>query len=459
MTIYNSINLIEFIKQMKETYGIGDSNRNKLRIRDQIKRNINSKNQGDYHRDRGIQSFESLQTRTIRRGIIGIRFRKCLIEDDPSYLMESLNMSDYRFLRSQGDWVEIINDKFSREISACEDCEALEFHDEGTWVYDGDRFVCAHCCNHYYHYSDSRDCYIHDDDEDDNDDENELIGEYHSSSENLDLIPSDHDHTKNPIYLGMELEMECNGSRTRYERAETLLDAIGTYKGHQYCLLENDGSLNDGFEMVTGHTSLAVHRDQLSFFKNQFAGMKSHDTRTCGLHIHICKKGMNMNHAAKLILFINDSSNQRLVKAIARRDGSSFAQVKNKKASYSWLKSAKQNSGIRNQLMYLNDDRYEALNFKNPNTVEFRLFKGTLRYETIISCLEFTYASWYFAKESGINDLTTDNFIKFICKPENRADTKFLREYLKQKNFTIPSLGIVKKNPRTESTALELAEI
>jgi hypothetical protein len=456
--MHNAINLIEYIKTMQSNYGIGDPARNRSRIREAIKRNINSENLSDHQRDNGIASLESLKIRRVRRKIIGIRFQKCLIEDDPSFLMESLNMSDYRFIRSNGEWVDIINDKFSSEISACEDCNALEFNHDGTWAYDGDRFICSHCCDHYYHYSDRRETYVHDDDED-NEEDNDIIGEYHSSSERLGLIPSEHDQTKNPIYLGIELEMESNGSRDRYERAETLINAIGNHKGHTYCLLENDSSLNDGFEMVSGHTSLAVHRDQLSFFKNQFAGMKSHDTRTCGLHIHICKKGMNMNHAAKLILFINDSGNQRLVKAIARRDGSSFAQVKNKKASYNWLKSARQNSGIRNQLMYLNDDRYEALNFKNPNTIEFRLFKGTLRYETIIACLEFTFASWYFAKDSGINDLTTDNFLKYICKPENRADTKFLREYLKQKNFDLPSLGIVKKNPRSESTALELAEI
>jgi hypothetical protein len=453
------LNLIEYKKVVQSNYGIVDSARNNLRIKEAIKRNINSANLSDFQRDNGIASLESLKERKIKRKIIGIRFQRALREDDPAFLMESLNESTYRFIRSNTEWVDILNDKFSCEISACEDCNALEFNDDGTWAYDGDRFICHHCCEHYYHYSDNRDTYVHDDDENDDDENDSIIGEYHSSSDKLGLIPSDHDQTKNPIYLGVELEMEINGSRDRYERAETLLNAIGNHKGHTYCLLENDGSLNDGFEMVTGHTSLSVHRDQLSFFKNQFAGMKSHDTRTCGLHIHICKTGMNMSHASKLILFINDSSNQRLVKAIARRDGSSFAQVKNKKASYTWLKNAKKNSGIRNQLMYLNDDRYEALNFKNPNTIEFRLFKGTLRYETIIACLEFTYASWYFAKDSGINDLTTDNFLKYICKPENRADTKFLREYLKQKNFDLPSLGIVKKNPRNESTALELAEI
>lgn len=423
----------------------------RARLKQQINRNINSINRADWQRDR-IGTFSELQNRRIKRKIVARRFEMALVEDDPFNLVDTLNNSDFRFIRNGASWCDILNEKFSADFSTCEDCDSIEYDSDLISAYSGDRYICQSCCDRHYHYSDRQETYVHDDDGDDEDETDSIIGEYHSSSNRLGLITSEHDKSKNPIYLGMELEMETNGSRDRYERAETLLNAVGSRAGDTYCLLENDGSLNDGFEMVTGHTSLQVHRDQLEFFKTPFAGMKSHDTRTCGLHVHICKTGMTMNHAAKLILFINDSNNQRLIKAIARRDGSSYAQVKNKKASYEWLKNAKQNSGIRNQLMYLNQDRYEALNFKNPNTVEFRLFKGTLRYETIIACLEFTYASWYFAKDSGINDLTTDNFLKYICKPENRGNTKFLREYLKEKNFSIPALGAVKKNPRFENT-------
>lgn len=428
------------------------------RVREVMFRNLNSKNHSLWQRD-NTSNFAIIRDRKIKRKIVGIRFQKALRENDPEFLVDTLNNVDFRFIRCNTSWIDLLEDKFSESFMTCEDCDSIEFSDNMQSAYDGDRWICESCCDRHYHYSDSRDTYIHDDDEEENDEDDSIIGEYHSSSNRLGLIPSDHDKTKNPIYLGIELEMETNGSRDRYERAQTLLDAIGNRAGDTYCLLENDGSLNDGFEMVTGHTSLQVHREQLEFFKSSFAGMKSHDTRTCGLHVHICKKGMTMNHAAKLILFINDSNNQRLIRAIARRDGSSYAQVKNKKASYDWLKIAKQNSGIRNQLMYLNQDRYEALNFKNPNTVEFRLFKGTLRYETIIACLEFTYASWYFAKDSGINDLTTDNFLKYICKPENRGNTKFLREYLKDKNFAIPALGTVKKNPRIENNSELAVEI
>lgn len=92
--------------------------------------------------------------------------------------------------------------------------------------------------------------------------------------------------------------------------------------------------------------------------------------------------------------------------------------------------------------MSLNADRYEALNFKNEKTVEFRLFKGSLKYETIMACLEFTYATWFFCRDASTKNLTTDQFLKFICANQNRKDTKFLRSFLKSKGFVMPESNI-----------------
>jgi hypothetical protein len=229
-------------------------------------------------------------------------------------------------------------------------------------------------------------------------------------------------------------------------------------ESRQYCALEHDGSLHNGFEMVTGWTGLDVHAKQLQHFKNPIRGLKSHDTSTCGLHVHICKKDMTLFHAVKMVLFVNDSGNQRLVRSLARRDSSRYSQVKNKKAGYEWLTNAK--SG--NNLKYLNADRYEALNFQNDRTIEFRMFKGTMRYDTIMACLEFTYATWFFCRDTGTNQLTTDNFLEFISRSENLGDTKFLRQYLTEKNWSLPELGKIKNNPRIDSpkfSATELATI
>jgi hypothetical protein len=169
--------------------------------------------------------------------------------------------------------------------------------------------------------------------------------------------------------------MEIKDSYNRHDRATELLENVGEYKNHTYALCENDGSLNHGFEMVTAYTGLDVHADQLKFFaEGGLKGAISHDSDNCGLHVHICKADMTTLHGAKMILFINDQANYKLIKAIARRDDSDYAKIKNKKDDTYWLKDAVRGCDTkRSQLRSLNADRYEALNFKNTNTVEFRL--------------------------------------------------------------------------------------
>lgn len=365
-------------------------------------------------------------------------------------------LRDYPAIRDRrgSAWVEILESAFpDSAFRACEDCGSIEYFDDCHFAYN-DNIICDSCLENGYRWSDSADTYVRtDDDSYDNDDDGGVIGDYHST--NVGHIPSAFDKRKQKVYLGLELEVECSGDRG--DRASELLDAIQYYNDHEYCGVEHDGSLEHGFEIVTGYTGLDVHAEQLKFFQKSWHGVRSHDTKTCGLHVHICKQGVSMLHAAKMIFFINESANQRLVRALARRDSNGYAKIKNKKADYQWLKTAKQSD---DPMCNLNDDRYEALNFKNENTIEFRLFKGTLKYQTIMACLEFTYATWFFTRDTGMSDLTIENFIKFICKPENKCDTLNLRHYLIAKGFALPKDAVAKLHPKlmgNQSPALSLA--
>lgn len=362
---------------------------------------------------------------------------------------------------------EMFNDWFqdADEVFVCDDCGHLEWDNDGHWAGDNNH-ICDVCTSDNYTWSDIQDTYItneewEEEQEREEEDQNDsVIGDYHSSKRRLERIPSSFDTRKTRVLMGLELEMEVR-SGDREDHAVALLDAVGVHEGYRYACLENDGSLNNGFEMVTGWTGLDVHREQLQRFQNPIRGLKSHDTSTCGLHVHICKRDMTLFHAVKMVLFINDSGNQRLVRTLARRDSSRYSQVKNKKASYDWIKNAKQyqDGGKNRVLQMLNNDRYEALNFQNDKTVEFRLFKGTLRYETILACLEFTYATWFFCRDTGTNELTTPNFLEFISRPENLEDTKFLRQYLMEKNWVLPELGTIKKNPRMTAPAVSVFDL
>jgi len=59
--------------------------------------------------------------------------------------------------------------------------------------------------------------------------------------------------------------------------------------------------------------------------------------------------------------------------------------------------------------------RYQAVNFENTNTVEFRLFRGTLKYSTFIATLEIVDALVHWANQLSISDILAsgDAFANF----------------------------------------------
>jgi hypothetical protein len=97
------------------------------------------------------------------------------------------------------------------------------------------------------------------------------------------------------LFFGIEIEVEARDNlRESAEYAHQLESMDLAY-------LKHDGSLNNGFEIVT-------HPMSHDFFKNEATRLlcsngrsayqegirvKSWDTRTCGLHIHISRTGFN----------------------------------------------------------------------------------------------------------------------------------------------------------------------
>ena len=394
-----------------------------------------------------LAGYELLERKRMYQ-VSGREFAQAIQADDWESALQALNQYG-SMVSHRTDLVRVLEEKFTGySFFCCEDCNDYFQWDSGRHTYDGDYRVCDSCIEDNYTYSDSRDTWItnsdyEDDQEEENEREYENIGSYHSSKRNLGHIPSSYDMRSPRVLLGLELEIEVADDYCKDSKAGELIDGMSDYRDednirHTYCLMEEDGSLDHGFEMVTAYTGLDVHKAQLQYFKQKSKGLTSHNTSTCGLHVHVCKSSMTTLHGAKLVLFINDPANIKLVGDIARRTDASYSQIKNKKDDKHWLKDSVHSSSDRSaQLQRLNADRYEALNFKNEKTIEFRLFKGTLKYETMIACLEFSFACWHFTAHASTNELTTEKFLEFICMPENRKDTRFLRAYLKEKGYAL----------------------
>ena len=92
-----------------------------------------------------------------------------------------------------------------------------------------------------------------------------------------------------PRYFGVELEIDCGGEDS--DSAGRLLFIGNREQELIYC--KHDGSLDDGFEIVTHPMSLDWHLHQMPWEailnKAVQMGYLSHRANTCGLHVHVSR--------------------------------------------------------------------------------------------------------------------------------------------------------------------------
>ncbi len=321
----------------------------------------------------------------------------------------------------------------------CEDCEEY-WHRDQTYYTGYDYLICESCYENGYGYCDAcGELYYADD----------LIHSYRDgetycqSCARTNGTNAINDYTYKPapkfrhfnqntnkavfsagsgnrLYEGFELEVESPCEYAE-EVAQNLIDNFDEDEDVFYC--KHDGSLYDGFEIVSHPMTLRAHKtmaysDMLAELKK--AGCKSHSTTTCGLHVHVSRSFFTMSETVKLGLFVY--FNKSRLETFARRTETSYAKFK--PVLRSDLKAAGHS-----------DRRYEAINFENARTIEFRLFKGTLKFETFMATLEFCDAVSRFVKTVSACSIVNKNggfdlFKTFVNKDGNRKLYKNLIQYL-----------------------------
>ena len=220
---------------------------------------------------------------------------------------------------------------------------------------------------------------------------------------------------KSKLFLGVELETESKGN-CRQSCAEEIDDISDLY------YLKNDSSIDDGFEIVSHPFSptwyfehKSIFNDLLDTLRNN--GFRSYNTSTCGIHIHITKSYLSGLDIAKLHLFFCE--NEEFIKTISQRNPNNLNQwgkiKKDKKAIYD---QSKKKGG---------SERYTAINLQNHNTIEFRIFRGTLNENSYHKNIEFVIAICRFVKVTSLQQLTTNQFYNYVSKDKNYKNlTKFM---------------------------------
>ncbi len=291
--------------------------------------------------------------------------------------------------------------------------------------YDNETYHCASCGNHYryedsLHYSEHDDadycsnCY---------DERGSILGDYHDFKEYGSIRFLGEEARNDSPYIGFELEVD---SHDYVDVNDAVNDVRSLLPCDDFFHFEHDGSLSDnGFEQISQPCSLAYHLSLTSTYRQVFKtlishGERSHDISSCGFHCHIDRtffNGKQDSSIAKLLYIFEKFKDELLL--FSRRtsyqvsDWCSFRKTENTSAN--WIKNT-----VKDSKGYLpHDERYHAINLTNSETIEIRLWRGTLNISTFIATLKFTDRLARLAKGTRAVDLARMSFLDLLGDDED----------------------------------------
>lgn len=237
------------------------------------------------------------------------------------------------------------------------------------------------------------------------------------------------------FYFGVELEIDKGGEDN--ENARELLDIGNSAENHIYC--KHDGSICNGFEIVSYPMSLNYHRDQMPWSdlmdRALELGYKSHNTDTCGLHVHVNRNAFGetpeeQDAGIARVVYFFEKHWSDLVKLSRRTE----ANLNRWAARYATISNTAKETYTKAKGKY--SGRYVAVNLTNYETIEFRLFRGTLRYQTFMATLELVSHICYLASQFTDEDFEKMSWLDFVLTID-ADEMPELIEYLKSKRLYV----------------------
>lgn len=210
------------------------------------------------------------------------------------------------------------------------------------------------------------------------------------------------------LLLGAEIEVGGNNNiSSDNDKNSTVKKCIQIMNGSdsdEENLIYSTHDSTVQIEFDTMPCSLEFHKNKMNY-REMFEyldkeGYKGHDCETAGLHIHanrsyLGKSRISQELVISKILYILEKFNDEIC-VIARRDN-----------DYSEFAGEKQNEDSIVELYgkYKDKGKRAALNLQHKDTIEFRMFKSTLKYETFILTLEFVKDIIDYSKSVDIEEI------------------------------------------------------
>ena len=197
------------------------------------------------------------------------------------------------------------------------------------------------------------------------------------------------------------------------------------------CYLKEDSSIDEGynFEIVTHPMSLRFIQRHKVFDGIEDCGVFSWSSPSTGLHIHVSREAFSGDLAlAKLTWFYANPKNWNFLEQIAQRENNGYCRkIRKIEGRRKYLSS-----------YYKGYDRRTELNFTNRATVEFRMFKGTVKPEAIYRAVEYVDAITDFCNSVAAVRVNFKEFVKFVetsRRGKNRRKWPHLEKWLKENSY------------------------
>ncbi len=292
----------------------------------------------------------------------------------------TVHLDDCRFIESVGD---IVCDSCLDEYYfSCYRCDCIEHIDNAHTPDDADRNYCGDCAGDVLTFCDSCEMYYVDGCEAcsresfESYDFDEVLG--------YDTKPDDYPFLalageKDKKFLGVELEVELKNCKE-----SVALDICRKYLQGK-AIVKYDGSLSNGFEIVTAPMTLAYFKTKVNWRgllkELSDAGCRSHDTDTCGLHVHVSREKAGFAKNLQVRYWIR----QQIAYAMRHK-------------LFRVSRRTQDSIGRYAEFNFRSNGRYTAVNLTNENTIEYRFFRGTLKPESFIAAVELCHALAEFPK-------------------------------------------------------------
>ena len=331
---------------------------------------------------------------------------------------------------------------YSNNATSCMNCGNIYYNEDRNMYHDSNyNYLCGNCIDDY--------TICHNCEEFVNNDSicfNEEDEEYYCESCYSDIehenIINPYSYKPDPIfygndetYLGIELEIDRSDKSDNIQQdAENILEIANNNNEHIY--LKHDGSLDYGCEIVSHPASMYYHEHNFPWKEIlQEAldlGYKSHDITNCGLHVHISRSAFGSTETEQelnilKLLYLFEKHWDNLVKFSRRTKG----QLDSYARRYETDLTMNDQQILCDIKEKSDNSRYFAVNLQNEHTVEIRIFRGTLKYSTFISCLQLCQHLVEICSILDISNIRNLTWETFCNLNENHKE---LKEYFNHIN-------------------------